>query len=97
MLVELFTLLEGVDVEVGFELEVLLVETFGLLLLALDELLPLPLHATAVKATKESNKIFEVKYMYQLTRGVLALMIGFIISIVFGVILVPLLRKLKAK
>lgn len=35
--------------------------------------------------------------MYQLTRGVLALMIGFIISIVFGVILVPLLRKLKAK
>ena len=35
--------------------------------------------------------------MYQLTRGVLALMIGFIISIVFGVILVPLLKKLKAK
>ena len=35
--------------------------------------------------------------MYQLTRGVLALMIGFIVSIVFGVILVPLLRKLKAK
>lgn len=35
--------------------------------------------------------------MYQLTRGVLALMIGFIISIVFGVILVPLLRKLKVK
>ena len=35
--------------------------------------------------------------MYQLTRGVLALMIGFIISIIAGVILVPLLRKLKAK
>lgn len=35
--------------------------------------------------------------MYQLTRGVLALMIGFIISILFGVILLPLLRKLKAK
>ena len=35
--------------------------------------------------------------MYQLTRGVLALMIGFIVSIIFGVILVPLLRKLKAK
>ena len=35
--------------------------------------------------------------MYQLTRGVLALMIGFIISIIFGVILVPLLKKLKAK
>ena len=35
--------------------------------------------------------------MYQMTRGVLALMIGFIISIIFGVILVPLLRKLKAK
>ena len=35
--------------------------------------------------------------MYQLTRGVLALMIGFIVSIVFGVILLPLLRKLKAK
>ena len=34
--------------------------------------------------------------MYQLTRGVLALMIGFIISIVFGAILLPLLRKLKA-
>ena len=35
--------------------------------------------------------------MYQLTRGVLALMIGFIISIVAGVILVPLLKKLKVK
>ncbi|MBR6690524.1 MAG: phospho-N-acetylmuramoyl-pentapeptide-transferase [Bacilli bacterium] len=35
--------------------------------------------------------------MYQLTKGVLALMIGFMISIVFGVILVPLLKKLKAK
>ena len=35
--------------------------------------------------------------MYQLTRGVLALMIGFIISIIFGVILLPLLKKLKAK
>ena len=34
--------------------------------------------------------------MYQLTRGVLALMIGFIVSIVFGVLLLPLLRKLKA-
>ena len=35
--------------------------------------------------------------MYQLTRGVLALMIGFIISIIVGVILLPLLRKLKVK
>lgn len=35
--------------------------------------------------------------MYQLTRGVLALMIGFIISIIVGVILVPILRKLKAR
>ena len=35
--------------------------------------------------------------MYQLTRGILALMIGFIISIIVGVIIVPLLRKIKAK
>ena len=35
--------------------------------------------------------------MYHLTRGVLALMIGFIISIVVGVIIVPLLKKMKAK
>ena len=35
--------------------------------------------------------------MYQLTRGVLALMIGFIISIVVGVIIVPLLKKIKVK
>ena len=35
--------------------------------------------------------------MYQLTRGVLALMIGFILSIITGVILVPLLKKIKAK
>lgn len=33
--------------------------------------------------------------MYQLTRGVLALMIGFIVSIFAGLILVPLLRKIK--
>ena len=33
--------------------------------------------------------------MYQLTRGVLAIMIGFIISIITGIILVPLLRKFK--
>ena len=33
--------------------------------------------------------------MYHLTRGVLALMIGFIISIIVGVIIVPLLRKIK--
>ena len=33
--------------------------------------------------------------MYQLTRGVLALMIGFIISIITGMILVPLLKKFK--
>ena len=33
--------------------------------------------------------------MYQLTRGVLALMIGFIFSIFIGLILVPLLRKIK--
>ena len=33
--------------------------------------------------------------MYQLTRGVLALMIGFIFSIFMGLILVPLLRKIK--
>ena len=35
--------------------------------------------------------------MYQLTRGVLALMIGFIISIVVGVIILPILRKIKVK
>lgn len=35
--------------------------------------------------------------MYQLTRGVLALMIGFIFSIFFGALLLPLLRKLKVK
>ena len=35
--------------------------------------------------------------MYHLTRGVLALMIGFIISIITGVIIVPLLRKIKVK
>ena len=35
--------------------------------------------------------------MYQLTKGVLALMIGFIISIVIGIILLPVLRKLKVK
>lgn len=35
--------------------------------------------------------------MYHLTRGVLALMIGFIISIIVGVVILPLLRKLKAK
>lgn len=34
-------------------------------------------------------------FLYQLTRGVLALMIGFIISIVTGIILVPLLKKFK--
>lgn len=34
--------------------------------------------------------------MYQLTRGVLALMIGFILSIIAGIILVPLLKKIKA-
>ena len=33
--------------------------------------------------------------MYQLTRGILALMIGFIISIITGVIIVPLLKKIK--
>jgi len=35
--------------------------------------------------------------MYQLTKGVLALMIGFIISIVFGALLVPILKKIKVK
>ena len=35
--------------------------------------------------------------MYQLTRGMLALMIGFIISIIVGVIIVPLLKKIKVK
>lgn len=34
--------------------------------------------------------------MYQLTKGVLALMIGFIISVIAGIILVPLLKKIKA-
>ena len=33
--------------------------------------------------------------MYQLTRGVLALMIGFIVSIFTGLILVPILKKIK--
>lgn len=35
--------------------------------------------------------------MYQLTRGVLSIMIGFIISIVIGIILVPLLKKIKVR
>ena len=35
--------------------------------------------------------------MYHLTRGVLALMIGFIISIIVGVVIVPLLKKIKVK
>ena len=35
--------------------------------------------------------------MYQLTRGVLALMVGFILSIFFGSILLPLLKKMKVK
>ena len=35
--------------------------------------------------------------MYQLTRGVLALMIGFILSMIVGIILVPLLKKIKVK
>lgn len=35
--------------------------------------------------------------MYQLTKGVLALMIGFIISIIVGVVIVPILRKIKVK
>ena len=35
--------------------------------------------------------------MYQLTKAVLALMIGFVISIVFGILLLPLLRKLNVK
>lgn len=35
--------------------------------------------------------------MYQLTRGVLALMIGFILSMIAGIILVPLLKKIKVK
>ena len=35
--------------------------------------------------------------MYQLTRGVLALMIGFIFSILFGAVLLPILRKIKIK
>ena len=48
--------LELEDVEVlGLELEVLFVETVGLLLLALDELSLLLPHATVVNATKESN------------------------------------------
>ncbi len=34
--------------------------------------------------------------MYQLTKGVLALMIGFILSMITGIILVPLLKKIKA-
>ena len=35
--------------------------------------------------------------MYQLTRGVLALMVGFMLSIFFGSILLPVLRKMKVK
>ena len=35
--------------------------------------------------------------MYQLTRGVLALMVGFMLSIFFGALLLPLLKKLKVK
>ena len=35
--------------------------------------------------------------MYQLTKATLALMLGFMISIVIGIVLLPLLRKLKVK
>lgn len=35
--------------------------------------------------------------MYQLTKAILALMIGFIISIIVGIILLPLLKKMKVK
>lgn len=35
--------------------------------------------------------------MYQLTRGVLALMVGFMLSIFFGALLLPILKKLKVK
>ena len=35
--------------------------------------------------------------MITLTKTFLALMIGFILATTFGVILIPLLRKLKAK
>ena len=35
--------------------------------------------------------------MYQLTRGVLALMVGFIFSIFFGALLLPLLKKMNVK
>lgn len=35
--------------------------------------------------------------MYQLTKAVLAVMIGFIVSIIIGIILLPILRKLKVK
>ena len=43
-----------------------------------------------------NNRSKEVLSMYVLTKSVLALMIGFIIAVFLGLILVPLLRKIKA-
>ena len=44
-----------------------------------------------------SNEIRDVNFMYVLAKSVLALMIGFIVSVIFGVFFVPYLRKKKAK
>ena len=38
----------------------------------------------------------DVNYMYILAKSILALMIGFIVSVLFGLFFVPLLRKIKA-
>ena len=43
-----------------------------------------------------NNRSKEVLDMYVLTKSVLALMIGFIISVILGLILVPFMRKIKA-
>ena len=43
-----------------------------------------------------NNSSKEVLNMYVLTKSVLALMVGFIIAVFLGLILVPLLRKMKA-
>ena len=44
-----------------------------------------------------NDEVREVDYMYIITKSVLALMIGFIISAIVGMILVPFLKKKKAE
>ena len=44
-----------------------------------------------------NRQIRDVSFMYVLAKSVLALMIGFIVSVIFGAFFVPYLRKKKAK